>query len=299
MATASAHRRTSKQKARKTTRVPKKAKSRAASKSRQRKVALKAKAPSRRIKTKAPSRRIKAKVSSRRIKAKASSRGTKAKAARKAKKETISSARHPVHKESKKMEAESRKSAFRTDTTSAPNASPRLLRRTKTTAAALSLLEKGIELIFQKDFKKARGELKTLLETYPEEMDILARARSYMQICDREEASQKRPPVTTDQLYALGILEHNRANYDSAISYFLQSLELHPDADYIYYSVAASLAMKGNLAESMKNLRRAVDLNEDSRIYAKNDADFSALQTQEDFAELVGLGQPTATEPER
>jgi tetratricopeptide (TPR) repeat protein len=272
MARTSAHKRTSKQKTRKTTHVPKKAKPKAASRSTQRKVALKAKASSRRI---------------------------KAKAARKVKKEIVSSARRPVRKERKKMEAESRKSALRTGTTSAPNASPHLLRQTKTTAAALSLLEKGIELIYKKDFKKARGELKTLLETYPEELDILARARSYMQICDREEASQKKPPVTTDQLYALGILEHNKANYDSAISYFLQSLELHPNADYIYYSVAASLAMKGNLAESMENLRRAVELNEDSRIYAKNDADFSALQTQKDFVELVGLGQPTATETER
>ena len=192
------------------------------------------------------------------------------------------------------MEAEFRKSAFRTGITSALDASPHLLRQTKTTAAALALLEKGIELIFQKDFKKARAELKTLLETYPAELDILARARSYMHICDREEAIQKKPAVTTDQLYALGVLEHNKANYDTAISYFLQSLENHPNADYIYYSVAASQAMKGSLAESIKNLRKAVELNEDSRIYAKNDADFSALQTQKEFADLVGLSQPLA-----
>jgi len=172
------------------------------------------------------------------------------------------------------------------------------LRRTKTTAAALALLEKGIELIYRRDFKKARGQLQTLLDTYPGEMDILARARSYMQICDREEAVQKKAPASTDQLYALGILEHNKANYDAALAYFRQSLETHPEADYIYYSVAASLAMKGNLSESMENLRKAVELNEDSRIYAKNDGDFSALQTHKEFVELVGSGLPAATESE-
>jgi tetratricopeptide (TPR) repeat protein len=99
-------------------------------------------------------------------------------------------------------------------------------------------------------------------------------------------------------LYALGVVEHNKANYDRALSYFLQSLEIHPDADYIYYSVAASLAMKGNLPESMENLRKAVALNEDSRIYAKNDADFSALQDQEEFMELVGLGSSPGAEEE-
>jgi tetratricopeptide (TPR) repeat protein len=167
-----------------------------------------------------------------------------------------------------------------------------LLRQTKTTSAALALLGKGVELIFQKNFKKAKSELKSLLELYPEEMDILARARSYIQICDREETALKKHNISSDQLYALGVLEHNKANYEAAIGYFLQSLEKHPDADYIYYSVAASQAMKGDLDHSIENLRKAVDLNEDSRIYAKNDSDFSALQARSEFAELVGLNQP-------
>jgi tetratricopeptide (TPR) repeat protein len=160
-------------------------------------------------------------------------------------------------------------------------------------------MEKGIEHIYKGDFKKAREELNRLLDTYPGEVDILARARSYIQICDREEAAQKKSPATTDQLYALGVLEHNKANYDKALSYFLQSLEIHPNADYIYYSVAATLAKKGSLSESMENLRKAVALNEDSRIYAKNDGDFSDLQEDPEFMDLVGLGSsPDAEETE-
>jgi tetratricopeptide (TPR) repeat protein len=198
--------------------------------------------------------------------------------------------RHPIHKEGLAMEAESRKQAFRTGVSSTPlDASPRLLRHTKTTSAALEILGKGIELIYKKEFKKARNELKLLLETYPSETEILARARSYIQICEREEASQKKPTITADQLYALGVLEHNKANYDSAISYFRQSLENHPNADYIYYSVAASFAKKGELAQSIENLRKAIALNDDSRIYAKNDDDFAALLSKKEFAELVGI----------
>jgi tetratricopeptide (TPR) repeat protein len=213
------------------------------------------------------------------------------------KKGTLSSTRHQTKKERVFMEAESKKSAPGTGAAPIPDLPTHLLRLTKTTSAALALLEKGIGYIFQKEFKLARGELKTLVETYPAEMDILSRARSYLQICDREEAAQKKPTITADQLYALGILEHNSANYDKAVSFFLQSIESHPNADYIYYSVAASLAMKGNLPESLKNLRKAVELNEDSRIYAKNDSDFAALQTQKEFQELVGLTPAPALEP--
>jgi tetratricopeptide (TPR) repeat protein len=98
-------------------------------------------------------------------------------------------------------------------------------------------------------------------------------------------------------MYALGVLEHNKAYYDKAISYFNQALEKHPHADYIYYSIAASLALKGELVESIKNLRKAIELNEDSRIHAKNDPDFTVLETHLEFMELVGLNVPAAAEP--
>lgn len=194
------------------------------------------------------------------------------------------------------IEAESRKAASKAGVSSALEAQSHLLRQTKTTNAAVALLEKGIQFIYQKDFKKARTELMALLKEYPGELDIIARTRSYIQICEREEAHLKKSPVSTDQLYTLGVMEHNKANYDTAISYFLKSLENHPNADYIYYSAAASLAMKGNLAESLDNLKKAIALNEDSRIYAKNDSDFSALQTKKEFAELVGIASITSTE---
>jgi tetratricopeptide (TPR) repeat protein len=199
---------------------------------------------------------------------------------------------HPMQKESIAMEAGSRRSLPKSGVSSAPAASPRLLSHTKTTSAALAVLEKSIQLLYQKELKKARGELKSLFQLYPGETEILARARSYIRICDREEASHKKPAITNDQLYALGVIEHNKANYDTAISYFLQSLENHPNADYIYYSMAASLAMKGNVTESIEHLRKAIALNQDSRIYAKNDNDFSALQSKKEFAELVGIIPP-------
>jgi tetratricopeptide (TPR) repeat protein len=194
-----------------------------------------------------------------------------------------------VSQEKKIMEAETRKPSNHSAGTEAPS---RLLRESKNTSAALALLEKGIKLIYQKEFKKARLELKNLLETYPGETEILARARSYIRICDREEPVHKRPAATNDQLYTLGVMAHNRGDYDNAISYFRQSLDKHKDSDYIYYSLSASSALKGDAREAISSLRKAVELNDENRIYAKNDADFSSLHAQKEFAELVGMSMP-------
>jgi tetratricopeptide (TPR) repeat protein len=228
---------------------------------------------------------------------KLSSKRAKAKNALRAQDEASQHAKIPVHKESTIMEAESSKTILASNITPTPGVPPRLLRETKTTAAALALLEKGIRLIYDRDLKRARVELRTLLDTYPGETEILARARSYIQICDREETSHKKPVVTNDQIYTLGVMEHNKANYEAAISYFHQSLENHRDADYIYYSLAASMALKGDFHDAIDNLRKAIELNEASRIHAKNDADFFSLQTQKEFADLIGLNRLSTNDP--
>ena len=202
----------------------------------------------------------------------------------------------PAARKSRKTAAAQEKFAVKTPPPTPVPAPARLLHQTKTTSPALALLGKGVELIHKKDFKKAKNELQSLLQLYPGELDILARARSYIQICEREEVNLKKPAVTSDQFYALGILEHNKSNYDAAISYFLQSLAKHPGADYIYYSIAAAHAKKGEVDKAIQNLRKAVELNEDSRIYAKNDADFVTLQTAPEFVELVSMNQPISAD---
>jgi len=193
-------------------------------------------------------------------------------------------------KERMSMASGTKKRISTSGTVTAPPEKPvRALSETKTTPGALLLLEKGIKLIYQREFKKARHELDSLIESYPSEAEISARARSYIQICDREEAAQKKTTVSNDQLYTLGVMEHNRGNYDGAISYFEQLLANHPNADYIYYSLAASKARKNEIAEAIQNLRKAIDLNEDNRVYAKNDPDFAPLHVEREFVDLVGL----------
>jgi tetratricopeptide (TPR) repeat protein len=165
----------------------------------------------------------------------------------------------------------------------------RLIHETKNTMAALACLERAIKLLYQKEFKKARSEFKALTLSYQSEPEILARSRTYLQICDREEAAHKKPTITNDQLYSLGVVEFNRGNFEGAVEYFRQSLELHKEADYVFYSMAAAFALQGKNSEAVRALQRAIELNEENRIYGRNDQDFSALHSDVDFCELVGV----------
>ncbi len=205
-----------------------------------------------------------------------------------------------IRKTSKSMAAPSagpRKIVAAMKPTPAPERPPRLLRDSKSTTSALSQLEKAIKLIYYKDFRRARAELSALIENHPSEIEIVARARSYLQICEREEAAPRKQTASNDQIYTLGIVEHNRGNYDAAIAHFRQMLTRFPDADYVYYSLAASHALMGDPARALENLRKAVELNEANRVYARNDADFNSLHENRQFADLVGMVVQAKVEP--
>jgi predicted Zn-dependent protease len=184
-----------------------------------------------------------------------------------------------------------RKKVLAVQPTPPPEQPPRLLRETKGTVAALALLEKGIKLIFWKDYRRARAELNSLIQSHPAEPEILARARSYLQICEREEKALHKPAVASDQIYTLGVIEHNRGNYDAAIALFSQSLAKNPESDFVYYALAASCALRGDAEQALGHLRKAIALNEANRVYAKNDADFISLHERGEFADLVGMTQ--------
>jgi len=50
--------------------------------------------------------------------------------------------------------------------------------------------------------------------------------------------------------------------------------------------------LKGNISAAIENLRKAVDLNTDSRVHAKNDPDFAVLEESKEFQDLIGIAAP-------
>jgi tetratricopeptide (TPR) repeat protein len=80
-----------------------------------------------------------------------------------------------------------------------------------------------------------------------------------------------------------------------AKQYFRQYLDKNPNSDHIYYSLAATFAVKGDTTEAVRHLQKAIELNEENRVFAKNDSDFSSLHGRKEFSDLVGWCQPVVS----
>jgi tetratricopeptide (TPR) repeat protein len=61
----------------------------------------------------------------------------------------------------------------------------------------------------------------------------------------------------------------------------------NPQYALLFYNVACCESLTGEKAEALDHLRRAIELSEQFRNYAKNDSDFDAIREEPAFTELV------------
>jgi tetratricopeptide (TPR) repeat protein len=157
----------------------------------------------------------------------------------------------------------------------------------KRTSPALDAFEKAVKALGRKDFDRAGVLFDSLIEGYPDEKDLVERARSYKAICDR--ALEKRParPKSFEDLLNHGVYLHNRGEYADALKAFQQAAELHPKNEHVLYCLAAAQARTGDTAGALKALRSAIHANPASRAQARSDSDFDPIREDSDFVALV------------
>jgi tetratricopeptide (TPR) repeat protein len=153
---------------------------------------------------------------------------------------------------------------------------------------AIDSFEKAMKALGKHDYEKARELFDAILAGFPEERDLLERARSYRALCERQ--LDKRPafrPKTFDEMLHHGVYLHNRGEYEEALKFLRQAAEIHPRNEHVLYCLAATAARSGDSATALKNLRQAVTAGGANRAQARQDPDFDALRDDEEFLSIV------------
>jgi tetratricopeptide (TPR) repeat protein len=84
-----------------------------------------------------------------------------------------------------------------------------------------------------------------------------------------------------DPLYQAGA-------YADAADRGREVVEAHPQYAAPFYNLACCESLAGRTADAIGHLRRAIELSEPSRGYAKGDPDFDPIRDEPAFKELVG-----------
>jgi len=155
--------------------------------------------------------------------------------------------------------------------------------RRATYVDAVAAYEKGLEALQRHDYNKALQLLEGVLTTFPEERELHERVRLYLNVCRRHAAPKAAAPQSVQERLYASTLALNGGRYDEAIAHLRLVRDEDPDNDHALYMLAVAHAQRGEHAESIAHLERAIALNPENRAIARRDPDLDALHDDDAF----------------
>jgi tetratricopeptide (TPR) repeat protein len=165
----------------------------------------------------------------------------------------------------------------------APPPPPSAPQRRSTYFEAVALYERGVEMLQRHEYQSAAQTFESVLRQYPEEKELHERVRLYLNICQRQAAPRESTPQTIEERLYAATLSINGGRYDEAITHLRLVRDEDPDNDHALYMLAVAHAQRGEVAEAIAHLERAMALNPENRGLARTDPDLDPLREDDAF----------------
>jgi tetratricopeptide (TPR) repeat protein len=150
----------------------------------------------------------------------------------------------------------------------------------------LKVYEEGLAHFQQQRYAKAKPLFEKVI-TGPSK-EFADRARVHLRITEqRLQPLANTTPRTPEEHYQQGVAMMNLGRWDEAREHLLKARKLAPKSDYVIYAMAALDCLTGEADSAMENLKQAIALRPENRYHARNDEDFSFLQDDPRFTELL------------
>ena len=169
--------------------------------------------------------------------------------------------------------------------------------RRSTYFEAVALYEHGLQTLQRHDYDGAGALFESVLRQYPEEKELHERVRLYLNICRRQATPREATPQTMDERLYAATLAANGGRYDEAITHLRLVRDEDPDNDHALYMLAVAHAQRGEHAEAIAHLERAIALNPENRSAARHDPDLEPLRADDSFR--GALDAPMTPRPDR
>ena len=116
--------------------------------------------------------------------------------------------------------------------------------------------------------------------------------RSYLNICTQRAAKPAVNLKSVDELYDYAVSLSNEGQPEQAEEHLRKALKISPNADFLYYALAATFALRNDVEGTLEYLDKAIQMNYRNRYQAQNDPDFENMLEDPRFTELIYPERP-------
>jgi Tfp pilus assembly protein PilF len=143
---------------------------------------------------------------------------------------------------------------------------------------AVAMYERGLQALQRRDFGAAAAALRSVIERYPDERELLERARLYLKVCERELEPKEPAPKTADEWVYAATVSLNAGDEAAAVQHLQRALAADASHDHAHYMMAVASVRRHDADAALNHLRHAITLNPENRGLARQDPDLDALR---------------------
>ncbi len=148
---------------------------------------------------------------------------------------------------------------------------------------ALSAFNQAVNAFHKREFGRASELLKSFIDKFASEMELVDRAQIYLKICESAPQKEKPPLKTFDDYYQYSIFLINQRNHDEALKLLEKAREMKPKEGKIPYLMADLYCLKGDTEKCLEHLRKAIQIDKFFSTLAQNESDFEPLWEDKKF----------------
>lgn len=145
------------------------------------------------------------------------------------------------------------------------------------------MYERGLQALQRRDFAASADALRTVIERYPDERELLERARLYVKVCERELEPKEPTPKTADEWVYAATVSLNQEDEANALLHLQRALAADARHDHAHYMMAVASVRRHDVNAAVDHLRRAVALNPENRSIARQDPELDTIRETPGF----------------
>jgi tetratricopeptide (TPR) repeat protein len=146
--------------------------------------------------------------------------------------------------------------------------------------------DRGVSALQKKKLDEAERNFTDLIQKYPEERELVDRARVYLSVIERQKREAGPTLTEPEDFYYAAVLEKNRGNVAEAIEHLKRAAKKngHGRVDFL---LACCYAQSGETDTALAHLKKAIEEDKSNRVLARHDSDFDMLRETPAFQELL------------
>ena len=156
----------------------------------------------------------------------------------------------------------------------------------KHTENARKEFDRGVAALQRRKHDEAERHFLELTQKYPDEKELVDRARVYLAICQRQRQTAVPTLSEPEDFYYAAVLAKNRGEVPEAIEHLKRAARKN-GGGRVDFLLACCYAQSGQIDVAVEHLRKAIEEDQRNRILARHDRDFDPVRDTPEFQGLL------------